>query len=48
MNQRLKLGNSLCMTMTDKEDLLLSSWKQRPENYALILMVMTKSNSIVY
>jgi len=33
MNQRLKLGNSLCMTMTDKEDLLLSSWKQRPENY---------------
>ena len=47
MNKRLTLGSSLSMKMMDTEPSLLSLWKSRLENHALILMVLAKSNIII-
>jgi hypothetical protein len=47
MNKRWTLGSSLSMKMMDTEPSLLSLWKSRLENHALILMVLAKSNIII-
>jgi hypothetical protein len=47
MNKRLTLGSSLPMKMMDTEPSLLSLWKSRLENHALILMVLAESNIII-